>query len=114
MRAFREQNHPAAIRLIRSSVPYTGPFERLPHGPHSLDAAQHQRLRIYQSYAELLREPPAVGAITVSRIGAKARVSRRAFYEHFANRQECFRRLEALARGLQAKRREHDAEAIGA
>lgn len=58
MATFREADHPDETRLIRGYVPYVGPFERLPHGVHSLDTGKHQRLRIFQSYAEVLREPP--------------------------------------------------------
>jgi hypothetical protein len=58
MARFREADNPIAVRYICSYVPYAGPFQRLPNGRHRLDAGKHQRLRIYQSYAELLREPP--------------------------------------------------------
>lgn len=104
MARFAESDDPAAVRIIQCYVPYAGPFRRLPHGPHKLNTGRHQRLRMYQSYAELLREPPD-SSITVQHIVAKAGLSRRAFYELFpGGREDCFRRLTALARGLRAKR----------
>jgi AcrR family transcriptional regulator len=65
---------------------------RLPRGPHSLtreQVAANQRLRVGTAMLEAVGENGYV-ATTVSDVVARAGVSRKAFYEHFANREECF------------------------
>src|ERR1039457_2520815 len=67
-------------------------YERLPHGPHRLDhreVVRHQRRRIHGAMVE------AVAASGYERTSVKqvvelAGVSRRSFYEQFANNQEGF------------------------
>jgi AcrR family transcriptional regulator len=67
-------------------------YKRLPPGPHRLERGQvlrHQRLRIHGAMVEAI----AAGgyqATSVRQLIALAGVSRRSFYEHFANKQECF------------------------
>jgi AcrR family transcriptional regulator len=65
---------------------------RLPRGPHALsreEVAANQRARIMGAMIELVGEQ-GFGATTVAKVIARAGVSRKAFYQHFANKQECF------------------------
>jgi len=80
-------------RIGRGSSTAPAPlYKRLPHGPHRLDRKQvvrHQRARIYGAMVE------AVGSngyleTSVKQVVALAGVSRRSFYEQFANKEECF------------------------
>ena len=67
-------------------------YNRLPRGPHSLtreQVAANQRLRLGTAMLEAIGEKGYV-ATTVSEVVARAGVSRKAFYQHFANKQECF------------------------
>jgi AcrR family transcriptional regulator len=65
---------------------------RLPRGPHSLSREQveaNQRMRVGMAMLESIGEQGYV-ATTVSDVVALAGVSRKAFYQHFANKEECF------------------------
>src|ERR1700730_11121858 len=67
-------------------------YRRLPHGPHGLDreaVARHQRTRLYGAMIEAVHKAGYTGT-TVAHVIALAGVSRRAFYEQFANKEECF------------------------
>src|SRR5580704_5364010 len=67
-------------------------YRRLPHGPHGMgrDAvARHQRARLYGAMIEAV-DQRGYQATTVAHVIALAGVSRRAFYEQFANKEECF------------------------
>lgn len=67
-------------------------YERLPRGPHQLDpgeVAENQRRRMYGAMVEAVATS-GYGATSVKRVVTLAGVSRRAFYEQFANKQECF------------------------
>jgi len=67
-------------------------YRRLPHGPHGLDreaVARHQRTRLYGAMIEAVHKW-GYTATTVAHVIALAGVSRRAFYEQFANKEECF------------------------
>ena len=67
-------------------------YKRLPRGPHNLprvEVSRRQRLRLHGAMIE------AVGTqgydqTSVNEVVALAGVSRRSFYEHFSNKQECF------------------------
>jgi AcrR family transcriptional regulator len=64
----------------------------LPRGPHSLtreEVATNQRLRLLQGMIDTIEEK-GYAAATVSDVIKRAGVSRKAFYEHFANKEECF------------------------
>jgi AcrR family transcriptional regulator len=64
----------------------------LPRGPHSLSRAEvsaNQRARMIQATIDVVAEK-GYAELTVANVIAQAGVSRRAFYEHFANREECF------------------------
>ncbi len=68
------------------------PGTRLPRGPHALTRKQvstSQRGRLIVAMAELVGHD-GYTATTVADVLAYAGVSRRAFYQHFANKQECF------------------------
>jgi AcrR family transcriptional regulator len=67
----------------------------LPRGPHALTREQvirSQRGRLIVAMADLVGHD-GYAATTVANVLAYAGVSRKAFYQHFANKQECF--LEA-------------------
>ncbi|HEY2283927.1 MAG TPA: TetR family transcriptional regulator [Solirubrobacteraceae bacterium] len=67
-------------------------YRRLPHGPHGLereDVARHQRTRLYGAMIESIAQR-GYHRTTVAHVIGLAGVSRRAFYEQFANKEECF------------------------
>jgi AcrR family transcriptional regulator len=74
---------------------------RLPHGPHSLSREQvttDQRLRLVAAMIGAVGEK-GYAATTVSDVIARAGVSRKTFYEHYADTQECFlATYDAIAR----------------
>lgn len=62
---------------------------QLPGGRHGLsprDVADHQRRRIMDAVVQVTVEDGA-GALTVQRVLAYAGISRKTFYDHFANRE---------------------------
>jgi AcrR family transcriptional regulator len=64
----------------------------LPRGRHPLSREQvaaSQRARLMDAMVELVGER-GYAATTVADLVAQAGVSRKAFYEHYANKQECF------------------------
>jgi AcrR family transcriptional regulator len=66
-------------------------YKRLPPGPHRLERAEvlhHQRIRMHGAMVEAVAANGYEGT-SVRQIIALAGVSRRSFYEHFANKQEC-------------------------
>jgi AcrR family transcriptional regulator len=67
-------------------------YQRLPRGPHQLGAdvvAQNQRRRMHGAMIEAVAAN-GYGRTSVKQVVTLAGVSRRAFYEQFANKQECF------------------------
>jgi AcrR family transcriptional regulator len=63
----------------------------LPRGPQALPRAQvaaHQRERLIEAMIQAVNERGVV-ATTISDLVARAGISRRTFYEHFANKEEC-------------------------
>jgi AcrR family transcriptional regulator len=67
-------------------------YRRLPHGPNGLnrdEVARNQRTRLYGAMIESVAQR-GYRATTVAHVIALAGVSRRAFYEQFANKEECF------------------------
>lgn len=67
-------------------------YRRLPHGPNGLDreeVARNQRTRLYGAMIESVAER-GYQATTVAHVIGLAGVSRRAFYEQFANKEQCF------------------------
>jgi AcrR family transcriptional regulator len=67
-------------------------YRRLPHGPSGLgrdEVARNQRARLYGAMIESVAQR-GYKATTVAHAIALAGVSRRAFYELFANKEQCF------------------------
>jgi AcrR family transcriptional regulator len=67
-------------------------YKRLPHGPHRLARDQvilHQRARIHGAMVEAVAECGYENT-SVKQVISLAGVSRRSFYEQFANKQESF------------------------
>ncbi len=67
-------------------------YQRLPRGPHHLgptEVARHQRLRMHGAMVEAVAER-GYAQTSVKQVVGLAGVSRRAFYEQFANKQACF------------------------
>ncbi len=67
-------------------------YKRLPHGPHGLGreaVARHQRARLYGGMIESVFQRGYAGT-SVAHVIALAGVSRRAFYEQFSNKEDCF------------------------
>ena len=62
------------------------------------EVGEIQRSRLVGALIELVAERGAAG-VSVARIVARSGVSRRTFYEHFADRESCF--LAALDRGIE-------------
>ena len=65
---------------------------RLPRGPHALtreEVAANQQARIMSAMIELVGKQ-GYGPTTVAHVTARAGVSRKAFYEHYANKERCF------------------------
>jgi AcrR family transcriptional regulator len=77
----------------RTAIPRTGPiYKRLPHGPHRLERNEvvlHQRARIHGAMVEAVACHGYEGT-SVKQVITLAGVSRRSFYEQFANKEECF------------------------
>jgi AcrR family transcriptional regulator len=67
-------------------------YKRLPHGPHRLardEVILHQRARIHGAMIEAVAEC-GYADTSVKQVISLAGVSRRSFYEQFANKQESF------------------------
>jgi TetR/AcrR family transcriptional regulator len=67
-------------------------YQRLPHGPHRLGAdevVRNQRRRMHGAMIEAVAEN-GYERTSVKQVVSLAGVSRRSFYEQFANKQECF------------------------
>jgi TetR/AcrR family transcriptional regulator len=67
-------------------------YQRLPHGPHSLEQREvirHQRVRMHGAMIEAVAAN-GYERTSVKQVVSLAGVSRRSFYEQFANKQECF------------------------
>jgi AcrR family transcriptional regulator len=63
----------------------------LPRGPQALPreaVAEHQRARLFQAMIEAVDEQGFL-ATTISDLVSRAGISRRSFYQHFQNKEEC-------------------------
>ncbi|EHN11802.1 Transcriptional regulator TetR family [Patulibacter medicamentivorans] len=72
------------VEIFTAAVP-------LPKGPHGLpreQVAASQRMRLMGAMAQLLGEG-GYAAVTIGALARRASVSRAAFYEQFADKQEC-------------------------
>jgi AcrR family transcriptional regulator len=67
-------------------------YQRLPHGPHRLGAEEVIRNQRARMYGAMIEAVAANGYehTSVKQVVSLAGVSRRSFYEQFANKQECF------------------------
>src|ERR1700689_1983173 len=75
-----------------ATTPLVPLYKRLPHGPHRLGRTQvirHQRARIYGAMVEAVASS-GYQETSGKQVVALAGVSRRSFYEQFANKEECF------------------------
>jgi AcrR family transcriptional regulator len=84
---FPEGVYGRAMPIAADRVP-----ERLPRGRHGLPRrfiVHNQRERMLLAVAEAVAEQ-GFATTTVADIIARARLSRRTFYEHFADKEECF------------------------
>lgn len=66
-----------------------GPLPSGRHGYSREQVAAHQRERIVAGLAEAVAAQ-GYNAVTIAQIAKSARVSKRAFYEHFEGKEECF------------------------
>jgi AcrR family transcriptional regulator len=63
----------------------------LPRGPQALpreEVVADQRRRLFEALVELINKH-GLGGVRISELVARAGVSRRSFYEHFHNKEEC-------------------------
>ena len=87
-----------ASRTLKSADGFSRTsYSRLHPGPGwpREQAASHQRARIHAAMIELVAER-GYGAVTVRELVRLAGVSPRTFYEHFADKDECFLRTYGL------------------
>lgn len=83
------EHNSGGLGVKRSIAPL---YQRLPRGPHQLaptEVARHQRLRMHGAMVEAVAAN-GYASTSVKQIIGLAGVSRRAFYEQFANKEECF------------------------
>jgi AcrR family transcriptional regulator len=77
----------------RKAAPRVAPlYKRLPHGPHRLQRNEvilNQRARIHGALIEAVAQDGYEGT-SIKQVIGLAGVSRRSFYEQFANKEECF------------------------
>jgi AcrR family transcriptional regulator len=81
-------------------------YRRLPRGPHGLapeEVRHHQRLRIHGAMVEAVARSGYRDA-SVKQVIGLAGVSRRSFYEQFANKQDCFLATFDLIAGREVHR----------
>ena len=67
-------------------------YKRLPHGPHRMqrdEVVLNQRARIHGALIEAVAQNGYAGT-SIKQVIELAGVSRRSFYEQFANKEECF------------------------
>jgi AcrR family transcriptional regulator len=69
--------------------------------PHLLPTAVGHRERLLLGMAEAIRERGGFRPVTVAEVVRHARTSRRTFYQHFEDREQCFLALfDVMAEGL--------------
>ncbi|AHH19960.1 transcriptional regulator, TetR family [Nocardia nova SH22a] len=72
--------------------PTDDPPRRLPRGPHRLDpavVAASQRVRLLDAVVDLVAER-GFAPVRVADVIERAGISRKTFYEHFSNKEDCF------------------------
>lgn len=91
---------------MSKSPPLTPLYERLPHGPHHIDRDEVIRIQMSRMLGAMLEAVRRFGyhRTSVANVLALAGTSRRAFYEQFDNKEDCFTKAcEALYRRLVRK-----------
>jgi AcrR family transcriptional regulator len=92
-RAGRTEKGKRTNSSSRAGASRIGPiYKRLPHGPHRLERDEvilHQRARIHGAMVEAVAHNGYEGT-SVKQVIGLAGVSRRSFYEQFANKEACF------------------------
>ena len=92
-RTGRTENANRTNGSSRTAASRIGPiYKRLPHGPHRLERNEvvlHQRARIHGAMVEAVASNGYEGT-SVKQVIGLAGVSRRSFYEQFANKEACF------------------------
>lgn len=86
MSSSEQYDRDADVRLIAPI------YRRLPKGPHGIDpeeVAHHQRIRMHGAMIEAVATRGYTDT-SVRHVIGLAGVSRRAFYEQFANKEDCF------------------------
>ncbi len=85
-----ERGEVAAVLALQSGSPQAL-FKKLSPGPGmaAVEVADHQRARIQSATLEIIGEG-GYEALTVREITRLAKVSSRAFYEHYADKTDCF------------------------
>jgi AcrR family transcriptional regulator len=73
-----------------------GPLPRGPHGLSRKTVAENQRRRLLAATVETVAER-GYSATTIAQITALAGLSRRTFYEHFSNKEDCFENAHRVA-----------------
>jgi AcrR family transcriptional regulator len=84
-------------------------YKRLPHGPHRLprnEVIRHQRARIHGAMVEAVHRN-GYERTSIKEVIGLAGVSRRSFYELFANKQECFLATFDVIAGHEIQRMEN-------
>jgi AcrR family transcriptional regulator/DNA-binding MarR family transcriptional regulator len=79
----------AAVSAMARDVAVSGVDNAAPAGVGRMRVGEIQRARILAAMGELVRERGA-GGVTVAHVVARSGVSRRTFYELFADREDCF------------------------
>lgn len=90
---WRGAQSPARFKIVvLGAESEGGRLRQLPRGPHSLtreQVSENQRSRLLEAMVRAVGERGYANA-TVADVIARAGVSRKAFYEHFHNREHCF------------------------
>ncbi len=106
----------AAAHKGRGDADFAPIYKRLPYGPHRLPRGEvilHQRARIYGAMVEAVAHS-GYERTSVKQVIGLAGVSRRSFYELFANKEECFlatfdliaeRDIKRMSQGVHRNRR---------
>ena len=80
-------------------------FTKVSPGPgrQPAEVAAHQRARVHSAMIELVAQR-GYGGVTLQDLASVAKVSSRAFYEHFGGKEDCFLRTQELVVRAAAKR----------
>jgi AcrR family transcriptional regulator len=90
--SYREKNRNVSYFQYGAAMTDGETLASLPRGPHRLTRAQvrdSQRERLYRAIIDAVADQGYAGT-SVGDVLARARVSRATFYEHFADKEDCF------------------------